>query len=83
VIDRGRNDHQGFTAFGRWKGREFIKPVAEFGECVHYVPVFSANEFDMRWADGVWLGIKFEGEPIIGTPEGVVRVRDFRRKPEN
>ncbi len=86
VINRGRKYHEGFTALRRWKGREFNKPVAEFGECSHYAPVQSAgrNKFAVRWVDGIWLGIKLEsGESSIGTPEGVVRVRDFRRKPEN
>ena len=84
VINRGRKDQEGFTPYRRWKGREFNKPVAEFGECVHYAPAFSAgrNKFDVRWLDGVWLGIKLEsGESIIGTAEGIVKARDFRRKP--
>ncbi len=34
VINRGRKDDEGFTAYRRWTGREFAKPVAEFGECV-------------------------------------------------
>ena len=53
---------------------------------MHYVPAFSARrkKFDVRWVDGVWLGVKLEtGESIIGTPEGAVKARAFRRKPEN
>ncbi len=34
VVHRGRKDDEGFTAYRRWKGREFTKPVAEFGECM-------------------------------------------------
>ncbi len=67
VINRERNDHEGFTQYRRWKGREFNKPVAEFGQCVHYAPAFSAGryKFDARWVDGVWLGIKLgSGESI-------------------
>ncbi len=42
------------------------------------------NKFDVRRVGGVWLGIKLEsGESVIGTPEGVVKARDFRREPEN
>ena len=42
------------------------------------------DKFDVRWKEGVWLGIKAEsGESLIGTGEGVVKARDFRRKPEN
>ncbi len=76
VINRGRKDHEGFTAFRRWKGREFRKPVAEFGEFAHYAPAFSAgrNKFDVRWVDGV--GNQAEsGESIIGAPDGVAKVR--------
>ncbi len=34
----------------RWKGQEFNRPVAEFGECVNYALAFSAgrNKFDVR-----------------------------------
>ena len=51
-----------------------------------YLPALSAgrDKFDVRWREGVWLGIRAEsGESIIGTNEGVVKARDFRRKPEN
>ncbi len=85
VINRGRKTHEGFTAFRRW-GRGFINPVAEFGECMRYAPVFTAgmSKLDVSWVDGVWLGIQLEsGESIIGTPEGVVKARDCRRKPDN
>ncbi len=41
------------------------------------------NKFDIRWMDGVWLGIKLEsGKSIIGAAEGVVEAVDFRREPE-
>merc|ERR1712240_226221 len=36
--------------------------------------------FNSRWERGVWLGIRDEsGEIMIGTPEGVVKARDFKR----
>jgi hypothetical protein len=41
------------------------------------------NKFDVRWMDGVWLGIKLDSrEPVIGTADGVVNARDFRRELE-
>ena len=43
-----------------------------------YAPALSVgkDKFDVRWKEGVWLGIKAEsGESSIGTGEGV--------KPEN
>ncbi len=43
VISRGRKDHAGFTAFMRWKSREFNKLVAESGERVYDAPAFSAG----------------------------------------
>ncbi len=59
--------------------------MATDGECVMYLPAGSAvkNRFDVTWMDGAWLGIKLEsGESIIGTANGVVKARDFKRKPE-
>ncbi len=85
VINKGREDDDGFTAHRRWKGRELTRPVADFGECVMCLPAASVgkNKFDVRWEDGAWLGIEMEsGESIIGTARGVVKARNFRRKPE-
>ncbi len=70
VDSGGGQGHEGFTAFRRWKSREFKKPAGELGECARYTPAFSAerNKFDVRWVDGVWLGIRQKsGESIIGT----------------
>ncbi len=40
-------------------GREFTRPVIEFGECVWCAPATSAGKenFDVRWKVGVWLGV--------------------------
>jgi hypothetical protein len=84
VINKGRKDDEGFAACRRRGGKEFTKPVVELGERVMYVLAASVgkNKFDARWMDGVGLWIKLEGgEPIIGTADGVVKARDFRRKP--
>ena len=83
VITRMRKDSEGFTAYRRWKGRAFNRPVTEFGECVLYLPAKTAgrDKFDVRWQEGIWLGVRLEsGESVIGTNEGVVKARDFRRK---
>ena len=72
-------------AHRRWKRREFASPVAEFGESVMYLPTASVgkNKFDVRWEDGVWLGVKMgSGESTIGAANRVVKATDFRRKPE-
>ena len=58
-------------------------PVAELGENVLYLQANSAgkHKFDVRWHEGIWLGIRDEsGESVVGTPEGVVKAKDFRRK---
>ncbi len=62
MINKGRKDDEGFMPHRRWKWKEFTKPAAELGECVMYLPAVSAgkNKFDVRWMDGVWLGIKLE-----------------------
>ncbi len=33
-VQKGRMGDEGFAVYRRWKGREFTKPVAEFGEHV-------------------------------------------------
>ena len=60
--------------------------MADFGECVWYLPALSAgrDKFDARWRDGVWLGIRLEsGESIVGASEGVAKARGFGGRPEN
>jgi hypothetical protein len=86
VICRRRVDNEGMTPYRRWRGRPFNRPVAEFGECIWYLPANTAgiNKYEVRWQEGVWLGIRMEsGETIVGTELGVVKCRDFRRKPAN
>ena len=83
VINRYRKDADGMTAYRRWKGRKFNRNITELGEHVLYLKPNSAgkNKLDIRWHEGIWLGIRDEsGESIIGTKEGVVTATDFRRK---
>ena len=84
TINRVRKDYEGMTAFRRWKGREFKRDIAEVGECLWYLRSASQgkDKFDVRWGEGVWLGVRDDsGEVIIGTIDGVIKSRDFRRKP--
>ena len=38
------------------------------------------DKLDSRWEIGVWMGVKDEtSDCIIGTPEGTVKARDFKR----
>ncbi len=50
VVNRGRNDDEGFAACRRCQGREFTKPGAEFGECVVCALALSVGKgkFDVR-----------------------------------
>ncbi len=73
----------GKTARQRLKGRAFRGPVVEFGECVWYLQPKSAgkDKLNSRWGEGVWFGVREEsGETLIGTREGVIKVRTIRRK---
>ena len=84
TITRYRKDADGITAYRRWKGKEFKRDVAEFGENVWYLKSDSAgkNKYANRWQEGIWLGITEDtGETVVGTDEGVVKAKDFRRKP--
>ena len=84
TITRYRKDADGITAYRRWKGKEFKRAVAEFGENVWYLKSDSAgkNKYVNRWQEGIWLGIADDtGETIVGTDDGVVKAKDFRRKP--
>ena len=40
-------------------------------------------KFEERWERGIWLGSRDEsGEAIVGTADGVLKVRSIRRKGE-
>ena len=53
TMNRRRKDNEGFTAYRRWKGREFRRLVAEFGENVWYLRANSVgkDKFKPRWED--------------------------------
>ena len=81
--NRTRVGADGKTAYRRWKGKSFNKPIAEFGENVWYLKLASAgkDKFNSRWEEGIYMGcINETGETIIGTQFGTVKARDFRRK---
>ena len=85
TLNRYLKGPDGRTPRQRLKGRMFNKECAEFGECVWYLQPKSAGKHKLstRWGEGIWIGIKEEsGEVLIGTTEGVIKVRTVRRKPE-
>ena len=80
--NRTRRDLSGRTAHYRWKGRDFKREIAEFGERVFYLKLDSAgkNKYDVRWNEGIFLGVMDESnEILVGTREGVVKAKDFKR----
>ncbi len=64
TITRRRKDAEGMTAHRRWKGREFSRPVAEFGEGVWYLKAGSVgkDKLDNRTGYG-WESVTKAGSP--------------------
>ena len=60
--------------------------LPNFGESVYFKPLRRSgsklNKLDPKFREGVYLGVR-EGtnEMIVGTPEGIGRTSDIRRKP--
>ena len=83
VLNRYHVMDDGKTAYYRLKGKNFRAPVAEFGECIWYLKPGSRGMDKMysRWETGVFVGVRDEsGEVIVGTKDGFIKVRTFRRK---
>ena len=71
----------GTTASQIWRGWRFDRESTDFGENVWYLEPGSRGEdkFEPRWDEGIWLRIADKtGEMMLGTSEGVVKVRDVR-----
>ena len=83
LISRYQIGADGMTAYRRLRGRNYDKVMIEFGECIWYIKNKSdrANKLNSRWAVGVYLGSsEMSNELYVGTNEGVIKVRSFRRK---
>ena len=68
------------------KGRKLTSKIIEFGKCLHFLPLkhLDGAKAEKRWKDGVILRLKFtSGEKLVGTPDGVLKVRAVRRKLES
>jgi len=74
--------HDGKTPYERLKGRPFKKELVPFGECIWYLkPNTDDKTMNEMWGDGICLGIyESSNEVIVGTKEGVIKVRTVRRK---
>ena len=73
----------GETSHKRWKGDDFDRSICEFGKCIIALRLDSTGKqkSKVRWFEGIYLGIGEEtGEMIVGTQEGIVKARDFRRR---
>ena len=60
--------------------------MIEFGECVHLLPLkhLDNGQGEIRWRYGVPLELKLtSGEKLVGTPDGMLKVRSVRRNPES
>ena len=76
TINRYHVNPDGLTAYRKWKGKEFKKEVAEFGETVLYLRpgTKGKDKLRSRWEKGIWVGLLDEtGETIVGTSEGVIK----------
>ena len=85
TLNRYRIGTDGKTSYQRWKGKIFKRVVPEFGEKVFYLRLGSLKEQgrdkgESRWNEGHFLGVRNEtGELIIGTNQGIVKARDFKK----
>ena len=76
----------GCTPYGRLRGKPFRMKVPNFGESVYLKTLRQSgsklNKLDPKFREGIYLGVR-EGtnEMIVGTPEGIGRTSDIRRKP--
>ena len=71
------------TPYKTLKGQEFKNEMLKIGECVCFLKPKSKgkNKTESRCPNGIWLGVREEsGEYIVGTSEGVFKVRTVRRK---
>ena len=85
-INRYQVGIDGKTNHKRWKGKDFDRTICEFGECIIALKLDSVGKTKskVRWVEAVFIGIREEtGELIVGTPEGVIKARDFQRYPTN
>ena len=86
TLNKYHRGKDGMTAYRRLRGRDFDGKVMEFGECVLYMTpgITGKDKLDPRWEKGIWLGNRDRsGEAIIGTPDGCIKVRFIRRRPED
>ena len=85
LIDACRVGEDGRTPYERRKGKRFIRPLPEIGECIWYMRPQSVgkDKLDTRWENGVFAGVREEsGELHVLIEKGAIKVRSFSRRPE-
>ena len=84
-MNRYRPAWGGKTPRQRVRGFETPRKIADFGECIFYLPPKvsgkTAKKADLKFKEGVWLGLDARtNEVIVFGPDGIARARTFRRK---
>ena len=87
-INHFREGRDKKTPLERHRVVKHERPLAEFGEQVHYPPLDrkhnASHSPDVRYEEGIWLGLVMKSqEVIIWTPSRVVRARSIKRRPED
>ena len=85
LMNRARRGSDGRTPWELRKGRQFLQALRPFGERILFLPAGKRHsQLDSGYRDGFFFGV-VEGteEVYVGTPEGVVKARSFRRVPED
>ena len=86
VLSRFEVGADGNMPYGRLRGKPFRMKLPNFGESVYFKPLRQSgsklNKLDPKFREGVYPGVR-EGtnDMIVGTPEGIGRTGDIRRKP--
>ena len=85
LITRCRVRPSGKTSLEMIKGHKTNARITEFGEVVLFkIPKTKLNpgKFEDQWDAGVYVGYDMRTmESLVGTPAGVFKVTDIRRRP--
>lgn len=84
LVERFQRRANGCTAFENQKGYPYEGEVMEFSECVMWrEPGENREKLRSPWKISVWLGRAADSnEHLVGTTEGVERVKTIKRFPE-
>ena len=83
LLNRFAVHSDGQTSFQRRWGEDHKAPLCEMAETVRYmIPTLRTQpKLEPRFFKGIWLGRgTMTGEPFIGIPGKIIRVRTIRRQ---